>query len=73
MIDKLLGGGSPMDLAGKGMDLLGKGMELMGKMMDAQKNKGGDKEPGKIGEDTHQKEANQITFNNLNENSIKIS
>ncbi|WP_219266934.1 hypothetical protein [Pseudomonas sp. Xaverov 259] len=63
---------SALPIVGKGMDLLGKGMDLLGKLVEG-KNKGAGEQQGKIGEDTHQKQEHQITFNNINENSIKMS
>ena len=63
---------SVLPLAGKGMDLVGKGMDLLGKLANSASQAAGMAQ-GKIGGDAHQKNDHQITFNNVNQNSIKIS
>ncbi|NMX54929.1 hypothetical protein FEM54_04380 [Pseudomonas edaphica] len=63
---------SVLPLAGKGMDLVSKGMDLLGTLVNSASQAAG-RAQGKIGGDAHQKNEHQITFNNVNENSIKLS
>ncbi|WP_438867917.1 hypothetical protein [Pseudomonas sp. L1(2025)] len=63
---------SALPIVGKGMDLLGKGLDLVGKLVNSATQAAG-RAQGKIGGDAHQKNEHQITFNNVNQNSIKIS
>ena len=63
---------SVLPLAGKGMDLVSKGMDLLGTLVNSASQAAG-RAQGKIGGDAHQKNEHQITFNNVNENSIKVS
>lgn len=50
-----------MSAASAAMPLAEKGMDLLSKLMDS-KSQGAGEEPGKIGEDAHQKSSAQITF-----------
>lgn len=63
---------SVLPLAGKGMDLVGKGMDLVGKLVNSATQAAG-RAQSKIGGDAHQKNEHQITFNNVNQNSIKVA
>ncbi|KQM53868.1 hypothetical protein ASE80_24360 [Pseudomonas sp. Leaf15] len=54
------------------LPLAGKGMDLVGKLVNSATQAAG-RAQGKIGGDAHQKNEHQITFNNVNQNSIKVA